>query len=142
VLHLPDQIRLVVERDVVAQLERATQARRRHGQRQAVARIEAGREPGTSRGDAGARVGVGWRRERHPRPDDQRSRGGAHKLKRSPASTTNAHWSGMPGMSLRFSPPIASLNVSGWSLIASTIASYFTRARNRWTSTPGLYGVK
>ena len=60
---------------------------------------------------AGAASATHDRGEREPAAATrQRGRGGAHRLNRSPASTTNAHWSGMPGMSLRFSPPAASLS--------------------------------
>jgi hypothetical protein len=113
VLHLPFEIRIVLERELVAQAERDADAVGTGGDAQPVAEIEAGREPLPAMGQAGAvsqRIGVRGRRERR---DYERGLGGAHRLNRRPASKTNAHTSGTPGRSSRFSPPAASRNDSG-----------------------------
>src|SRR5450755_2988725 len=146
-LHLPFEIWIVVERDLVAQCDAGAEAgvaAVRGGDAEAVAEIEARSEAVADVGHAGALVGRGLVvSERDERRDYECARGGAHRLNRRPTSNTNAHVSGTPGKSLRFWPPPASVSDSGWSLIARMICSYCRFALKRWTYWPVVaVGVK
>ena len=138
-LHLPLEIGIVVERDLVAQIELEPNAFITAGQREPVAEIEAGREPAAGLGHAGARIGVRQASRRHRcdhecawrRPQVEPQAG----VEDERPNVRDA------GDVVALLAAGGSQNVTGWSLIARMIVSYWRFALRRCVILPGVIGA-